>query len=327
MLAYTRKLAQQPPKQEPPEDNLTVQTIASEQALAVSTEPAGLGNRIKSWVSAMRLGTDVRVYWPISPIMPASFGELFANDCEVVEIPEGAREYISWRLVILPEDEAYLPAGFAVVGAGGSRLSRGTGKLLWQLGGRKTDRYQYMVFPKKHSRRSARADARHIDFEYGRIPEYFRKVYCPLFDRIQASPSIAERVSEWGGKYIDDDVIGLQVRTWRDDPRRHRKYHLRSQNQMLRLMRAAPENKRFFLVSDSDDVAESLRPEFGAERILCYPRSTSIGDSWKSSQGTQEDLIDMLLLARTQEMFVSYMSTFSETAWWFGGARARVAVF
>ena len=304
-----------------------MQAIESERALVVSAEPAGLGNRIKSWVSAMRLGADVRVYWPLSPNMPARFGELFTNDCEVEEVPEGAREHISWRLVILPEDEAHLPRGFAVVGGGANRLSRGAGKLLWQLGGRKTDRYRYMVFPKKHSRRSARADARHIDFEYGRIPQYFRSVYCPLFDQIRVLPSIAERVSEWGGKHIDDDVIGLQVRTWRDDPRRHRKYHVRSLKRMLQLMRAAPENKRFFVVSDNDEVAESLRPEFGAERILCYPRSTNIGDSWQSHQGTQEDLIDMLLLARTQEMFVSYMSTFSEAAWWFGGARASVSVF
>lgn len=306
---------------------MTEQAIESGRALVVSAEPAGLGNRIKSWVSAMRLSTDARVYWPLSPIMPARFGDLFTNDCEVEEVPDGAREYISWRLAILPEDEAHLPRGFAVVGAGASRLTRGTGKLLWQLRGRKTDRYRYMVFPKKHSRRSARADARHIDFEYGRIPEYFRSVYCPLFDQIRVLPSIEERVSEWGGAHIDDDVIGLQVRTWRDDPRRHRKYHVRSLNRMLHLMRTAPENKRFFLVSDSDEVAESLRPEFGAERILCYPRSTSIGDSWQSRHGTQEDLIDMLLLARTQEMFVSYMSTFSEAAWWFGGARADVSVF
>ena len=275
----------------------------------------------------MRLGSDVRVFWPLSDNMPAHFGDLFANDCVVDSIPEGAREHISWRLIILPEDEPHLPKGFAVVGAGANPLVRGAGKLLWQLGGRKTDRYRYMVFPKKHSSRSTRADARHIDLEYGRIPDYFRDVYCPLFDKIEVLPSIAERVTEWASENIDADVIGLQVRTWRDDPRRHRKYHLRSVQRMLSLMRAAPANKRFFVVSDSDEVAESLRPEFGAERILQYPRSTNLGDSWQSHEGTQEDLIDMLLLARTQEMFVSYMSTFSEAAWWFGGARARVSVF
>jgi hypothetical protein len=40
-----------------------------------------------------------------------------------------------------------------------------------------------------------------------------------------------------------------------------------------------------------------------------------------------DDLIDMLLLARTRELFASYLSTFSEAAWWLGGARARVSVF
>jgi hypothetical protein len=35
----------------------------------------------------------------------------------------------------------------------------------------------------------------------------------------------------------------------------------------------------------------------------------------------------MLILARTQRLYASYLSTFSETAWWLGGATARVAVF
>ena len=38
-------------------------------------------------------------------------------------------------------------------------------------------------------------------------------------------------------------------------------------------------------------------------------------------------LFDMLLLSRTSELFASYLSTFSETAWWLGGARAKVTVF
>jgi hypothetical protein len=41
----------------------------------------------------------------------------------------------------------------------------------------------------------------------------------------------------------------------------------------------------------------------------------------------REDLIDMLLLARTRRLLVSYLSTFGETAWWLGGASADVTVF
>jgi len=38
-------------------------------------------------------------------------------------------------------------------------------------------------------------------------------------------------------------------------------------------------------------------------------------------------LIDMLLLSRTKRLFASYLSTFSETAWWLGGTTAEVEVF
>ncbi|HET8697969.1 MAG TPA: hypothetical protein VFO94_10810, partial [Gammaproteobacteria bacterium] len=103
--------------------------------LVVSAETAGLGNRLKSWVSAMRLGGDARVLWPVTPNMPASFAELFANPCEVTAVPPGAEVYSSWRFAILPEDEAHLPAGFATVGAGAHPLVRGLGKAWWSATG------------------------------------------------------------------------------------------------------------------------------------------------------------------------------------------------
>src|SRR5574337_992945 len=90
--------------------------------LAVSTETAGLGNRIKSWVSAMRIGERACVQWAVTRNMPAAFHELFDNDCEVSAVPVGAREYCSWRLAVLPEDEPFLPAGFATVGGGAHPL-------------------------------------------------------------------------------------------------------------------------------------------------------------------------------------------------------------
>lgn len=259
--------------------------------------------------------------------MPASFSDLFANDCEISEVPDGAIRHISWRLLVMPEDEVHLPAGFAVVGGGAHPLIRAAGKLWWQCTGRADGRYRYMVFPKSHSRRSARPDARHIDLEYGRIPGYFKNVYLPLFRKIRFRSDILSRADEWAIGRLDRDVIGVQVRTWRDDPRRHRKYHLPAVRRLRRSMRAAPPDKRFFVVSDSDAIIAALRAEFGDERVLAYPRQTPLDQSWHTREGMQEDLIDMLLLARCRRMFVSYLSTFSETAWWLGGASADVSVF
>src|SRR5687768_2873220 len=196
--------------------------------LVVSTETGGLGNRLKAWVSAMPFAREARVQWRITPNMPAAFHDLFVNDCAVEAVPAGAPTYGSWRLAVLPEDEAHLPVGFAVVGAGAHPLVRGLGKAWWSLSGRHGDRYRFMLFPKQHSRRSTRRDARHIDLEYERIPSHFREVYGPLFSRIAVRPEIAAAAARFGDRHCDGDVIGVQVRTWRDDPRRYRKYHVPS---------------------------------------------------------------------------------------------------
>lgn len=295
--------------------------------LVVSTETGGLGNRLKSWVSSMRLGADARVHWPVTKNMPAAFEELFANDCAVSAVPAGAGSYGSWRFAILPEDEPHLPAGFATVGAGAHPFVRGLGKAWWNLTGKRDDRYRFMVFPKQHSRRSTRADARHIDLEYERIPRYFRDVYGAAFRRIVVRPEIAAVVVEWAAANIDEHVVGVQVRTWRDDARRHRKYHLPALRRLTALLDSAGPAARFLVVSDSDDIAPNLAERYGAARVLSFPRATPRADSWLTPRGITEDLIDMLLLARTQRLFGSYLSTFSEVAWWLGGTTARVNVF
>jgi hypothetical protein len=294
--------------------------------VAVSTETGGLGNRLKSWVSCMRLAPDARVHWPVTKNMPAAFEQLFANECAVDAVPDGALVHASWRFAILPEDEAHLPVGFATVGAGAHPLVRGLGKAWWHLSGERTDRYRFMVFPKQHSRRSTRADARHIDLEYERIPQYFRTLYGALFRRIVVRPSIVAAADEWAAANIDDRVVGVQVRTWRDDPRRHRKYHVPSLRRLTRLLDAA-RDARFLVVSDSDDVAPMLAARYGASRVLSFERATPRADSWLTPRGIEEDLVDMLLLSRTQRLFASYLSTFSEAAWWLGGTAARVSVF
>jgi hypothetical protein len=148
-----------------------------------------------------------------------------------------------------------------------------------------------------------------------------------LFRRVVVRPEIAARAAEWAAAHLDPAVIGVQVRTWRDDPRRYRKYHLPAVGRLERLLDATEPGARFLVVSDSDDIVPLLRQRYGEQRVLGYARSTARSESWRSPLGITEDLIDMLLLARTQRLYASYLSTFSEAAWWLGGARASVAVF
>lgn len=297
------------------------------QRLVVSAETGGLGNRLKSWVSAMRLGDDVRVRWAVGSNMPARFDDLFANGCAVDAVPAGADVYASWRLAILPPDEQHLPRGFATASASTPALRKGMGKAWWTLTGRRTDRYRFMPYPKSFSRRSTRTDGRHIDFEFERIPQYFRGVYGPLFRAIAPRPEIVRVVDQWGAANLGARSIGVQVRTWRDDPHRYRKYHLPAWRRLLRRLDAVDADVALFVVSDSDDVVAELTQRYGAGRVLHYARRTARLKSWHTVDGVTEDLIDLLLLARTSRLFVTYISTFGEVAWWLGGASASVEVF
>jgi len=295
--------------------------------MLVSTETGGLGNRIKSWVSARRLNPQARVYWPKTPNMPASFAELFANECGVEALPEGAIQHASWRLAILPEDIEHLPKGFATAGGGARPIVRRVGRAWWRIRGEPDDRYRYMIAPKHFSRRNNRADGRLIDFEYGRIPNHFRAAYGPLFAQVRPRAEILVNVEAFVGEHFDGRTTGVQVRTWRDDPRRHRKHHRPALARLEKLLAGVQDDSRFFVVSDDDDVIAWLARLVGACRVLAYPRATMRRASWQSPTGMVEDLIDMLLLSHTNRIFASYLSTFSETAWWLGGARAQVSVF
>jgi len=295
--------------------------------MLVSTEPGGLGNRIKSWVSARRLDPAARVFWPDTDNMPAAFDELFANDCSIDRVPAEATEHCSWRLAILREDVAALPEGFAVAGGGRHPLLRRAGRFWWNLRGQPDDRYRYMILPKRFSRQSMRSDGRIIDFEYQRIPRHFHDVYVPLFAEVSVRPDILERINTWAAGRFDESIVGVQIRTWRDDPRRHRKHHLPAVGRLKKLLETVASDRRFFVVSDDDDVVPWLASLVGQDRVIAFPRETKRLLSWQSSDGMIEDLIDMILLSRSRQLFASYLSTFSETAWWLGGAKASVSVF
>ena len=300
--------------------------MRKKQSILVSTENGGLGNRLKSWVSVMRMTDQALVYWETNNSMPANFSELFTNECEVKALSKEMATHKSWLLSILPEDEKLLPYMFSAVCSPTHPLIRGIGKAYWRLSKKNDDKYRYMIFPKTHSKKMVRPDARHIDMEYERIPLYFKELYSKLFQKIQVNEVIKNISDSWSRENIEENTVGIQIRTWRDYPYRHNKYYKPSIRRLIKLIEKEA-NCKFLVVSDNDEVVDFLISMFGKDRILSFPRKTSRSDSWNSISGIKEDLIDMLILSKTNKIFASYLSTFSECAWWIGGAKATVTVF
>ena len=79
------------------------------------------------------------------------------------------------------------------------------------------------------------------------------------------------------------------------------------------------------MTSDSEDVKLRFK-ELYKDRVLIYNRETDIKTSRGNSFGIQEDFIEMLLLSKNNYIIGTYLSTFTEVAWWLGDAKAKVVV-
>ena len=120
---------------------------------------SGLGNRIKSLISCLRLNKNSKIHWKkAGGILSCEFEDLFLNDLTISPpFPNNSRIYSSWRLAVLPEDD--VPAGFTKATAGKDLIGRPFSF---------TD-----------------PEGRNIDLEYNRIPESVREEYVKHFQTLQ----------------------------------------------------------------------------------------------------------------------------------------------
>ena len=258
--------------------------------MIIAINASGLGNRIKAIVSCMRLDSNHAVYWVKNKDLYCNFNDLFSNKIEVKDVPPYIRCYKPWRLAVLPQDD--IPEDFNSVT-------------------NDTNIFSY-VDP----------NGRNIDIEYDRIPMSVRQEYLKYFDKLIINPDILSEVQRFSKKF-DENTVSIHIRSWADDDERNQNYH--------RLQKFIDESKKFdekttfYLTSDSDYVKLKFREIYG-DRLFMYDRKTSILDSRLNSFGIQEDFIEMLLLSKNSHIIGTYLSTYTEVAWWFGGATAKVVV-
>lgn len=84
---------------------------------------------------------------------------------------------------------------------------------------------------------------------------------------------------------------------------------------MEKELRGSPDT-RFFLATDSEDVRTACREIFGADKIVTREQVNLARDD---RAGVEDAVIDLWCLSRTQKVFGSYWSSFSESAAKIGG--------
>jgi len=259
----------------------------------ISTNKGGLSNRIKSFVSCIKLADEnnnkYAIKWDIinnykkdDHLLNCSFNELFINNIEITKIEKNNKIYDNHCLSISDKDN--LPKNF-----------NNFDSKIKNRKFTKNDRFN-----------------RNIDFMYNKIPDNVKIKYIKYFKILQLHPKLEVKVNEFS-KQFNEKTISIHIRSWN---RKNEKIRTKLFNikKVIDIMNKYPNNN-FYLSSDSQNVLNKLK-EIYKERLLIYPRKTSLDNSRDFHEGVQEDLIELYLLSKNKFIIGSHFSSFTEVAWW-----------
>ena len=150
-----------------------------------------------------------------------------------------------------------------------------------------------------------------VDWWFDRTPLEVREYFREFFSALQPSQEVLKRVATLK---LPMGVIGVQIRnsnTSKDCK------DVSSLESIFKAMDEADSDRVFFVSCMTAEVSRAVKHRLG-RRILELPdkRYTSMVDA----------VADMWLLGQCAEMIASPSSTFSEVAWWWGGAKIPVVM-
>jgi hypothetical protein len=173
------------------------------------------------------------------------------------------------------------------------------------------------------------AQSRHlrsIDLEYFRIPEILRTEIALKFCSLELSDVVNTRVCEFT-KNWQNNVIGVHIRSWIDD--RQRYSELFEIDNFFRELDRRRNSMQIFLATDSLKVLLAFQERYG-NRVLCQPCGPQSSNPHIAENDAEEEIVrafcDMICLSKTEILLGSYLSTFTECAWWFGNCRQHVVI-
>ncbi len=252
----------------------------------------GLANRLKCLISAMRLAErysrTLLLYWPKDGFVNCRFADLFEN-----EFMEIGREELDKIKEYKDSDKVY-----QIVST-------------WRLLTLPQD-----DIPNNFSRVYPSLTGKDIDCEYERIPFTVREQFLPYVRQLTPRREILEEVEEHS-KNFNDDTVSVSIRSWIECPPRQCLFDINNLYSVLDKINCSD----FFVSCDSEEILEKIVGRYG-RRVMFHRKYTyKKGDTERDSM--RAGLCDLLLLSRNRRLFLSYLSTFSEMAWWFGGCKAK----
>ncbi|GEM_PF-3401964 len=267
-------------------------------------QDSGLCNRLKCLVSALRMGEQtsrqIFLHWEKTYTMGADFSELFD-----FPVTKKNREEVN-RLEAIPcktFEEGY---------SGAPCLLLETWRFLLKKG--EVEDNFAKVYPEK--------DTPVIDLEYERIPQEIKNKFLPYFKKLVPAASLRKEIESFSQERDISNAIGIHARRTEFLMNADGRGQVSTDEKFFEAMESMDKDAKFFLATDSKETEKNFMKRFG-ERVIVFPKKSWSKDTRRSME---EAVIDLFLLSKTKHILGTYLSTFTELAWWIGGCSARVEI-
>ncbi len=157
------------------------------------------------------------------------------------------------------------------------------------------------------------------------IPELVKNLILNTINKLEPVEYIRKSVDELKSKF-NDDTVTVSIRTFLDAER-----NIDSNGRFFEIDKVFEKmdselygDRLFFVTCDHQETFEKVLNRYG-NRIIYTPKRTYFGD-YKTVEGIQDCVIDLLLGGQSKHMILTNKSGFSELQWWFGGAKSTIEV-
>lgn len=280
-----------------------------DEKFIICVNRAGIGNRLRGLISAMRLSKLLNrklvLYWENNQYLGCDFNDLFKNrfstiskenleklkekDISKVYRDVLGKDYNDYQCIIL-------------------------------------DTWKWVFLPgeieKGFNQTYASKEGNNIDFEFDRIPQNLREEILKELNTLEPTDEVLENVKSFEKKYKINQYIGMHIRRGDNKFTVDGREKISSDDKFIKIISDKPKEK-FFISTDSVDVARKIFKQFQFGRIIYYP---SEDKKRSQKESVQEALAAIILLSKTKHLYGSFLSTFTEMVWWFNGCNIKVDI-
>jgi len=273
-----------------------------------SMSTGGIANRLKTMVSLMRLAekTESRFsfYWPKNKLCNINFCELFESPNKEISFEEA-------KNILRSKNKKYYLDGLNLFDFPGKKKVIFAG---WRFIIGKNEKISLskdMFFRNEKS----------LDYKFWKVPLKIRKEIQEGLKSFKPINPLKSKINFFEKKYTLHERVGIHMR--RGDFKEAQEISPDDKFiiKIKQILKTNPKTK-FFLCTDDKNSEKLLKKNFG-NKIISYPKKNF---DRLDEKFIQQGLIDLFLLSKTKEILGTYLSSFTELAWWIGGCKAKINI-